>query len=70
MAFLCVQVQQLGSFHALHLSQDAYQCFHVVAVEGPEVADVHALEDILLVRDSRFHGIRQTNQAAPAVILQ
>ena len=69
-AFLGVQVQQFGTLHALHLFQDAYQCFYVVAVERPEVADVHTLENVLLVRDGRFHGIGQTNQATAAVVLQ
>ena len=70
MSFLSVQVQQLRSLHVLQLSQDAHQLLDVVAVERPEVADVHALEHVLLVRDGRLDGVRQTDDALAAVIVQ
>ena len=41
-----------------------------MAVEGTEIADVHALEYILLMRNSRLEGICQADESAPAVVFQ
>ena len=66
--FLGVQVQQLWTLHVLDLFEDAHQFLHVMSVEGTEVADVHTLEDVLLVRDGALQGVRQTDETlAPFV---
>ena len=44
-----VYVQQLRSLHVLDLRQCVDQLNHVVAVAWPEVSDVHALKDVLLI---------------------
>ena len=49
MSLLRVQMQQLGTFHILHLSEDAYQLFHIMSVEGTEIAYIHTFEHVLLV---------------------
>ena len=69
-AFLGVQVQQFGTAHAFQLAQDAYQFLDVVTVEGTEVADVHAFEDVLLVRNGRLDSIRQADESTTAVVLK
>ena len=69
-ALLRVQVQQLRPFHVLQLAQYAHQLLHVVAVEGSEVAYVHAVEDVLLVRDGALQRVAQAYEALSAVVLQ
>ena len=68
--FLCMQVQQLRPFHILHLTEDTYQLFYVVTVEGTEVTDVHAFKNVLLMRDGAFHGIRQTDETFATVLTE
>lgn len=41
-----VYVQELRSLHVLQVSQYAHQFRDVVAVDGTEVAYVHALKDV------------------------
>ena len=48
MSLLCMKMQQLRTFHVLQLSEDTYQFLDVMSVVGAEIADIHALEDILL----------------------
>ena len=67
--FLGVQMEQLGTFHPLQLSEDAHQFLDVVPVERPEVADVHAFEHVLLVGDGRLHRIGEADESAAAVVL-
>ena len=62
-AFLRMQVEQLGTFHVFELLQDTHQFLHVVTIEGTEVTYVHALEDVLLLGNGTLQGIRQTNDA-------
>ena len=47
--FLGVQVQQLRTFHVFQLAQQSHYLLDIMPVEWAEVADVHALEDVLLV---------------------
>ena len=65
---LGVQVQQLWPLHFLYLLEDAHQFLHVVAVEGPEVAYVQPLEDVLLLRDGTLQGVRQAYDALATVV--
>ena len=69
-SFLRVQMQQLGAFHVLQLSQDAHQLLHVVSVERSEVAYVHALEDVLLLGNGTLDGIGQSDESLASVFLQ
>ena len=68
--FLRMQMQQLRSFHVLQLLENTHQLLDVVSVERPEVADVHAVEDVLLMGDGALDGIRETLQSVLAVIVQ
>ena len=48
MSFLCMKMQQLRTFHVLQLSENAYQFLDIMSIVRAEIADIHALEDILL----------------------
>ena len=69
MPLLRVQMQHLRPLHVLQLSQQPHQLHHVMAVEGPEVSDVHALKHVLLVRERALHGVAQSDDALAAVIV-
>ena len=56
-ALYCVQVEQLWPFHLLDLAQRFDQLDDVVSICRPEIADIHPLKDVLLIRDERFYGI-------------
>ena len=53
-AFLGVQMEQLGTFHVLQLAHDAYQFLDIMTIEGPEIADVHTFKHVLLMRNGRL----------------
>ena len=65
-----VQVEQLGALHVFQLAQQAHYLLHVVAVEGSEVAYVHALEHILLMADGRLDGVVEAYQTMAAVVAE
>ena len=65
-----VQVEQLGALHVLQLPQHPHDVLHVVAVERTEVADVHALEDVLLVAQCRLQGVVEPQDAFLAVVVE
>ena len=69
-SFLRVQMEQLRTFHILQLTEQAHDFLHIMTVKGTEVTDVHALEDILLMRDGTFHGIAQSDKSLSAVFFQ
>ena len=69
-AFLRVQVEQLGAFHLLQLAQNPHQVDDAVAVERAEIANVHAIEDVLLVADGALQGVAQADEAFATVVLQ
>ena len=68
LAFHCVQVEQLGAFHVFQLAQHAHHLAHVVPVERPEIADVHALKDALLVAKGALDGVVQADDALAPVL--
>ena len=63
-------MQQLGTSHLLQLPQHPNQFLHVVTVERTEVAYVHSLEDVLLVRDGTLQGVAQADKPLTAVVFQ
>ena len=63
-------MEELRAFHLLQLSQDTHQFDNVMSVEGSEVSDIQSFKDILLMTDSRFQGIAQTDDSFAAVILE
>ena len=67
--FLGVQVEQFRTLHVLQLAEQSHQFLDVVSVERSEVADVHALEDVLLMRDGTFQCVAQSDDTFSAVIL-
>ena len=64
-----VQVEQLRTLHVFYLAQNAHQLADVVTVVGTEVADVHAFEDVLLVREGRLQGIVHTDDALLTLVV-
>ena len=58
-AFLSMKMQKLWTFHRLQLSEDTYQFFYVMTIERTEIADVHAIEDVLLVGNGTLDSIRK-----------
>ena len=63
-------MQQLGAFHVLHLPQHAHELLHVVAVERPEVAYVHALKDVLLMRQRALQGVVEPYYSLAPVVVE
>ena len=63
-------MEQLGALHVFELAQQAHHLLHIVAIERSEVADVHALEDVLLMTDGALDGVVQANKSLPAVFIE
>ena len=63
-----VQMEQLRAAHILDLSQDAHQFHHVVTVKRAEIADVHALENVLLPSQSRFQRVVEADEALASLV--
>ena len=70
MSFLRVQMEHLRAFHVLQLSEQSNQFLHIVSVERSEVTDVHALKDVLLMRDGALQGIAETDESLTPVFFQ
>ena len=70
LAFDRVEMKQFGASHILELTHDSYHFLHVVPVKGSEVADVHALKDILLMADGTLQGIVEPDDAFPPVVVE
>ena len=69
-SFYRVKMKQFGTSHILELTHDPYHFLHIVPVEGSEVADVHALKDILLMADGTLQGIVESDDSLPPVIVE
>jgi hypothetical protein len=65
-----VQMQQLGALHVLELPEQAHHLLDVVPVEGSEVADVHTLEDVLLMADGTLDGVVEPDDALATVVVE
>ena len=63
-------MEELGTFHVLELFQNTHHVDDIVAVEGPEIADVHAFKDILLMAQRTLDGIVQPDDALAAVVVK
>ena len=63
-------MQQLRAFHVFQLRQYAHHVLYVMSVKGPEITNVHALKDILLVADSTLDCIVQTDNALASFFVQ
>ena len=50
--------------------QEAHDLLHIVPVERPEIADVHALEDVLLMAQGRLDGVVEPYDALAALVVQ
>ena len=70
LAFDGVKVEQLGATHILQLFEYAHSLAHIVAVERSEVANIHTLKHVLLMRESRLQGIVKTNNALATVVVE
>ena len=69
-ALLRVQMEHLRPLHVLQLAQQSHKFLHVVPVERSEVSDVHALKDVLLMRDGTLQGVAQSDESLAAVFFQ
>ena len=56
-SFRSMQVEYLRSFHILDITQNAGNILHIMPVYGTEIAYVHPLENILLLRNEGFQAI-------------
>ena len=65
-----VDVEQFRTCHLLDAAQGAHEFHHVVAVVGAEVADVHALKDVLAPLQEGLHGIVEAQDASAALVAQ
>ena len=50
-------MQQLGPFDVAQCPKRAHQLLEVVAVDGAEIAEIEALEEVALVQHPLFHGV-------------
>ena len=69
LAFLSVQMQELRPLHLLELLQDTHQVLHIVPIDRSEVAYVHTLEDVLLLRNGAFQTVAQADERLAAIIV-
>ena len=65
-----VQVQYLGALQVLDVVEHAGQILHVVSVDGPEVSDVHALEDVLLLGGHRLQAVGEADEGLAALLVE
>ena len=65
-----VEVEELRPAHVLDAAQNIDKSYDIVAVGGAEIAYVHALEHVLLVREQRFQGVAEANDGPTARIVQ
>ena len=69
-AFLRMQMQQSRPLHLLYPAQRPDQLHHIMSVLGTEVADIHSLEDILLIIQQRLQRIVETYNLLATLIIQ
>ena len=67
---LWVKVEQFRSTHILQLFEYAHGLAHIIAVERSEVAYVHTLKDILLMRERRLQGVVKAYDALATVVVE
>ena len=65
-----MQVQQLRTLHVLKLFEHSRHFLHVMTIERSEVADIHTLEDVLLMTQCRLQCIVQAQDALLAVFVE
>ena len=65
-----MQMQQLRTLHVLKLFEYSRHFLHVMTVERSEVADIHTLEDVLLMTQCRLQCIVQAQDALLAVFVE
>ena len=62
-------VYQFGAFHILDFAEYLDQPFHVMTVIQAKVADIQALEDVLLTGQQGLHRIAESHDQSLAVII-
>ena len=70
LALYGVKVEQFRSTHILQLFEYAHGLAHIIAVERSEVAYVHTLKDILLMRERRLQGVVKAYDALATVVVE
>ena len=63
------QMQQAGALHILDVPQDLHQLHDIMPIDGPEVADVEAVEEVGLPREERLEAVIEAQQPLPLVLL-
>ena len=65
-----MQMQQLRTLHVLKLFEHSRHFLHVMTIERSEVADIHTLEDVLLMTQCRLQCIVQAQDTLLAVFVE
>ena len=68
--FYSVQVQYLGTFHVLDVTQHPGQVLYVMPVNRAEVTDVHPLKNVLLPRCYRLQAVGEADKCLPPLFIQ
>ena len=55
-------MQDFGAFQVLDVPQYARQVLYVMSVDGTEVANVHSLENVLLLGSHRFQAVGEADK--------
>ena len=69
-AFNGMQMQYLRAAHVFDIMQHPCQILHVMPVYGPEVADVHSFEYVLLAGGYRFETVAEADQRFAPFLVQ
>ena len=69
LTFGSVYVQHLRATHILDGAQRMHEFHHVVSVHGAKVADIHTLEDVLLLGEEALHAIIEADKAFAATLV-
>src|SRR3712207_8905111 len=63
-----MQMKELRSLHVFELIEHPNDVSYIVTVEWSEVADVHSLEDILLMTERTLQSVVETDNPFASVI--
>ena len=69
-SFYCVQVQDFRTLQIFDVMQYAGKVLYVVSVYRTEIADVHSLENVLLLRSHRLQAVAETYQRFATFFIQ
>src|SRR3712207_9062787 len=65
-----MQMKELRSLHVFELIEHPNDVSYIVTVDWSEVADVHSLEDILLMTERTLQSVVETDNPFASVIIE